>query len=496
MSYDINHFINGQHVSSADSQALHNPANGEHIGQVNMADATLVNQAVQSAQNAFHGWSQTPPQKRVRILFRFKELLEKYENDLASLVTQEHGKTLDDAKGSVARGIELVEFTCGMPYLLRGSYSENVATNVDCYTVRQALGVCAGISPFNFPVMVPIWMFIPALAYGNTFVLKPSEQDPSAPLRLIELLHEAGCPDGVVNLVNGDKTAVDILCQHPDVKAVTAVASSPVAQSIYETAILNGKRAATYGGAKNHCVVMPDANLEQTTEAIMGAAFGSAGERCMAISVVVAVGDEVADKLSQQISERLPNLVIGPGDNQNSQMGPVISAAHLTKIKDYIGIGVEEGANLVVDGRDFKHPDYPQGYYCGATLFDQVTANMRIYQEEIFGPVLCIMRVKDLNAAIELVSQHPFGNGTAIFTNDGEVARTYANQVQVGMVGINIAIPVPIAYHSFGGWKASVFGDIGMHGDQSVQFYTKLKTITSRWPKGLRAQAEYTMPTH
>lgn len=495
MSYDVKHIINGQPTQSTDQIAIENPANGETIGQLSMADEAQTIQAINSAQVAFANWSQTPPQKRARILFRFKSLIEKYESDLATLVCQEHGKTLEDAKGSVARGIELIEFTCGMPYLLRGSYSENVAHDVDCYTVRQALGVCAGISPFNFPVMVPIWMFVPAIAYGNTFVLKPSEQAPSAPTRLIELLHDAGCPEGVVNILHGDKKTVDILCQHSDIKSVTAVASSQVAQSIYETATSHGKRAATFGGAKNHCVVMPDADINQTCEAIIGAAYGSAGERCMAISVVVAIGDQTADALIEHISKRLPDLVIGPGDQAKTSMGPLISAAHHKKVTEYISGGIEEGATLVVDGRQFAHPDYPNGHYLGPCLFDQVQPDMRIAKEEIFGPVLSVIRVNSLDDAITLVSQHPYGNGTAIFTHNGEAARYYASQVQVGMVGINIAIPVPIAYHSFGGWKASMYGDIAMHGDQSVQFYTKLKTITSRWPKD-KAKAQFTMPTH
>jgi len=496
MTYQIGQFINGKSLVDNSLQILdiRNPATGEIIGEVQLANNSIINNAVETAKVAFEQWSQTPAQKRVRVLFRYKQLLEKKIDKLGDLVTLEHGKTLEDARGSVMRGIELTEFCCGMPYLMRGSYSENVANNVDCYSIRQPLGVCVGVSPFNFPVMVPVWMFVPAIAAGNTFILKPSEQDPSPVMLLADLMHQAGCPPGVLNIINGDKNAVDTLCQHPDVCAITAVASSPVAKHIQHSASAHSKRSATYGGAKNHAIIMPDADLEHSAEAILGAAYGSAGERCMAISVAVAVGDTVADKLVAYLKAKIPEIKIGPGHKKDVTMGPLISQTHLDRVTSFIETGEKEGATLVVDGRKANFGQHPGGYFLGGSLFDNVTPNMKIYQEEIFGPVLCIVRADDFSSAVDLASNHPYGNGTAIFTNDGEVARNFASNVQVGMVGINVPIPVPIAYHSFGGWKQSMFGDIAMHGDQSVLFYTKVKTITSRWPKGLSAQADYAMP--
>lgn len=494
----LGHYINGEMTLGEASQKgdVFNPAKAEVIRQVAYASQSDVDTAVQAAKAAYPAWSAESPMRRARILFKFKALLEGNLDKLAAMVTEEHGKVLEDANGSCLRGLEVVEYACGIPQLLKGSFSENVASDIDCYTIRQSLGVCVGVSPFNFPVMVPIWMFVNAIACGNTFVLKPSERNPSAPLFLAELMQEAGLPAGVLNIVNGDKQAVDALLQHPDVAATTAVASTPVAESIYRTSTHLGKRSATFGGAKNHCVVMPDVDIEQTANALLGAAYGSAGERCMAVSVAVTVADETADKLVAELKKHVPELRVGPGDQAGMDMGPLITREQLDKVKKYVESGVEQGASLVVDGRGLTVKGHEHGYFMGGCLFDHVTTEMTIYQEEIFGPVLCIVRAKDFDHALTLINQHPYGNGTAIFTNDGEVARQFASQVQVGMVGINVPIPVPVSYHSFGGWKRSSFGDYGMHGDQSIQFYTKAKTITSRWPKGLRASANYHMPTH
>lgn len=496
MTYTVEHFINGKKYSGDGSKShdIYNPAQGEVIGQVCFATTAEVNKAVSSAKQAFPAWAATTPIKRARVLFNFKQLLETHKDELAKLVTQEHGKTLEDAAGSVMRGIELVEFACGIPNLLQGTFSENVGTDVDSYTLRQSLGVCAGVSPFNFPVMVPIWMFVSAIACGNTFVLKPSEKDPSVPLRLAELFQEAGLPEGVFNIVNGDKDTVDCLLKHPDIQTMTAVASTPVAEYIYKEAIAHGKRSHTFGGAKNHCVVMPDADIEQVASAILGAAYGSAGERCMAVPVVVAVGDATADKLVATLKKQVPELKVGPGTEPGVEVGPLVTQQHLDSVQAYVDLGVEEGAELVVDGRNLKPKGHEKGFFMGGCLFDKVTPDMRIYKEEIFGPVLAIVRAPDFDTAVKLVNEHEYGNGTAIFTHDGDAARTYASLVQVGMVGINVPIPVPVAYHCFGGWKRSVFGDVNMHGDQSIQFYTKLKTVTQRWFKGVRAGAEFIMP--
>jgi malonate-semialdehyde dehydrogenase (acetylating) / methylmalonate-semialdehyde dehydrogenase len=494
--YVIGQYIDGKkHCSTGlKRRTITNPALGHPVGEVEFSTDAELNLAIESAQRAFPAWSKTPPLKRARILSKFKELLEKNHDELAAIVTREHGKTIEDAKGSVARGIELVEFLCGIPHLLKGDYSENVGSGIDCYTIRQPLGICAGISPFNFPVMVPVWMMIPAIACGNCFILKPSEQDPSAPMRLVELLSEAGLPDGVVNLLNGDKTIVDGILQHPAISAVTAVASTPVAQYIYEQAILSGKRAHTFGGAKNHGIIMPDADIESTAEALSGAAFGSAGERCMALSVALVVGDETADALTHIIAEKAKKLNIGAGHQPGLDMGPLVSKAHLEKVKHYIELGVQEGATLVVDGRERQFPANPEGYFLGASVFDNVTPSMKIYQEEIFGPVLAIMRVKNLDEALALINQNQFGNGTAIFTQNGEVAHYFAHHVHVGMVGVNVPIPVPVTFHPFGGWKKSVFGDINMHGEQSIQFYTKTKTVTVRWPNTSHMGSGFAMP--
>lgn len=489
----VPHFINGKKVtSSTNTLNIFNPATGQVIAEVEMADKALVEQAISAAKSAFPAWSATTPLKRARILFRFKALLEQYRDELAAIVTREHGKTLEDARGSVQRGIDVVEFSCGIPAYLKGSYTENVATDVDSYSLRQPLGVCVGITPFNFPAMIPLWMFPMAIACGNTFVLKPSEKDPSCAMRIAELAKEAGVPDGVINIVQGDKVAVDALITHPDVKAISFVGSTPIAEYVYKTGTSHGKRVQAFAGAKNHCIVMPDADIELAVEAIVGAAYGSAGERCMAISVVIAVGDSLADILVNKIKTRIKTLKIGPGDQSGIEMGPLVTQAHWDKVKSYVDLGVKEGADLVVDGRDFK---MQQGFFMGASLFDNVKPGMRIYQEEIFGPVLCMVRAADFDAALKLVNDHEFGNGTAIYTRDGNTARTFATKVQVGMVGINIPIPVPVAYHSFGGWKRSMFGDVTMHGPESVQFFTKLKTITQRWLNNAKGTA-FVMPTH
>lgn len=498
MPYSVDHFINGQRLStdSTPQGDIYNPATGDIAGRVALADQKTVNQAVVAAKAAFPAWSSTPPLKRARVLFNFKNLLEQHIDELAQLVTQEHGKVLDDARGSVMRGIELVEFLCGIPNLLKGEFSENVSAHIDCYTVRQPLGVCMGVTPFNFPVMVPVWMFATAIACGNTFVLKPSEKDPSVVIKLAELLQAAGLPDGVFNVVNGDKAAVDALLHHPDIVAVACVGSTPVAKYIYDTAQAQGKRAQCFGGAKNHCVVMPDADLDDAASAISGAAFGSAGERCMALSVVLAVGDDVANGLIERISKDAQNITIAPGTDPQSDMGPLVTKEHHARVKNYIDSGVKAGATLVIDGREHQVTGFEKGFFMGATLFDHVTPEMQIYREEIFGPVLCVLRVESFVEALELVNTHEFGNGTAIFTSSGEVAREYSTRVQVGMVGINVPIPVPVAYHSFGGWKHSVFADVHLHGPEGIRFYTKPKTVTARWPKIKHTGSAYHMPTN
>jgi malonate-semialdehyde dehydrogenase (acetylating)/methylmalonate-semialdehyde dehydrogenase len=428
-------------------------------------------------------------------MFKFKELVEQNLDKMAGLVTAEHGKVLSDAKGSCIRGLEVVEFACGIPQLLKGEFSENVGTGVDSWSTRQPLGVCAGITPFNFPAMVPMWMFPISIACGNTFILKPSERNPSASLYMAELLKEAGLPDGVLNVVNGDKEAVDAILHHPDVMAVSFVGSTPIAEYIYHTGTSMNKRVQALGGAKNHMVVMPDADMEQATDALMGAGYGSAGERCMAISVAVAVGDKVADGLIERLAPRVRALKVAPGTDPDAEMGPLVTKQHLDKVRGYVDLGVQEGAKLVVDGRGIKLQGYENGFFLGGCLFDEVTTDMRIYKEEIFGPVLSVVRAPSYDAAVKMVNDHEYGNGTAIFTRDGDAAREFASKIKVGMVGVNVPIPVPMAFHSFGGWKRSLFGDQHMHGPEGVRFYTKLKTITSRWPTGIRAGAEFVMPT-
>jgi len=496
MSYNVPHFINGKAlVTSGPKLELINPANEEIIGHVALGDKGIVDEAVLAAQKAFLTWSQTSILKRTKILFNYKTILEKNIDALAQLVTREHGKTLADARGSVQRGIDVVEFACGMASHLQGSYTEAAATEIDTYSVRQPLGVCAGITPFNFPAMIALWMFPIAIGCGNTFILKPSEKDPSCSVKLAELAIEAGLPPGVLNVVQGDKEAVNAILNHPGIQSVSFVGSSPVAKYVYQTATQNGKRAQAFGSAKNHCVVMPDADLDNTVDAIVGAAYGSAGERCMAISVVVAVGNKIADLLVARMESRIKNLIIGVGTNAGIEMGPLINKAHLKRVKEYVDLGVEEGATLVVDGREHHPKGVSKGYFMGGCLFDNVKPEMRIYQEEIFGPVLSIVRVANFDEALDLINNHVYGNGTAIFTRDGNAARTFANRVQIGMVGINIPIPVPIGSYSFGGWKHSVFGDLHMHGPEAILFYTKLKTITQRWVKSA-IDIEFAMPTH
>lgn len=496
MTLQLTHFINGQRTApSARSQTVFEPATGQPRGEVSLASASEVEQAIAQAKAAFPAWAATTPLNRARILFRYKALLEQHADELAELITREHGKVFDDARGELTRGLEVVEFACGIPHLLKGEHSEQVGGGVDAWSVNQPLGVVAGIAPFNFPAMVPMWMFPIALACGNCFIMKPSEKDPSVPLRLAELLKDAGLPDGVFNVVNGDKEAVDVLLTHPDIQAVSFVGSTPIAEYIYATGSAHGKRVQALGGAKNHMVVMPDADLDQAVNALMGAAYGSAGERCMAISVAVAVGDQVADQLIAALAPKVRALKIGDGMSPGMEMGPLVSAQHLTKVRGYVDAGVSEGAELVVDGRAHKVPGLEQGYFMGGCLFDRVTPDMSIYREEIFGPVLCVVRVPDYASAVKLINAHEYGNGTAIFTRDGDSARQFCNEIQVGMVGVNVPIPVPMAFHSFGGWKRSLFGPLHMHGPDGVRFYTRRKAITARWPTGIRSGAEFIMPT-
>ena len=497
MSETLYHYVNGARSNGRSQRFgdVFNPATGEVAARVPLASADETAGAIAAATAAFPGWRDTPPLKRASILFRFKELLEAHSDELVRLIAAEHGKVLADARGSLTRGIEVVEFACGAPHLLKGSFSENVGSNVDSHSLRQPLGVCAGITPFNFPAMVPMWMFPMAIACGNCFVLKTSERVPSTALRMAELFSEAGLPPGVFNVLNGDKEAVDTLLTHPDVAAISFVGSTAVAEYVYRTGTHHGKRVQALGGAKNHMVVMPDADLDQAADALMGAAYGSAGERCMAISVAVAVGDDTANALIGRLAPRIAALKVGPATDPAAEMGPLVTRAHWERVKGYVDLGVDEGATLVVDGRGIEVAGHADGFYLGGCLFDHVTADMRIYQEEIFGPVLVVVRVPDFDSALALVNAHEYGNGTAIFTRDGDTARTYSSRVQVGMVGINVPIPVPMAFHSFGGWKRSLFGDVHMHGMEGVHFYTRLKTVTSRWPTGIRAGADFHMPT-
>src|SRR5260221_899793 len=493
---DIHHYIEGKRAEGTSGRwgDVYNPATGEKSRRVAFAGAGGGARAPRAAAAAFPAWAATPPLTRARILFKFRELLDREAGALARLITDEHGKVLSDAAGEVTRGTEVVEFACGIPHLLKGEFPGQVGRGIDSWSVRQPLGVCVGITPFNFPAMVPMWMFPVALACGNTFVLKPSERDPSPGFRIAELLTEAGLPPGVFNVVNGDKEAVDALLRHPDVAAVSFVGSTAIASYIYATAAQMGKRVQALGGAKNHMVVMPDADLDQATDALMGAAYGSAGERCMAVSVAVAVGG-VGDRLMDKLVPRVRALKVGPGADGDAEMGPLVTRQHLDKVRSYVDLGEKEGAKLVVDGRGLKLQGYEDGFFLGGCVFDEVEPAMRIYQEEIFGPVLSVVRAPDFEDAVKLVNDHEYGNGVAIFTRDGDAAREFTNRIQIGMVGINVPIPVPMAFHSFGGWKRSLFGDMAVHGMEGVRFYSRLKTVTARWPAGIRAGAEYVMPT-
>jgi malonate-semialdehyde dehydrogenase (acetylating) / methylmalonate-semialdehyde dehydrogenase len=494
---EIQHYIDGIRVSGRKgrrSSSVFNPATGEVSGSVPIANEAEVADAVASASRAAPGWAATTPLRRARILNRFLRIMEDRIDQLADVVVSEHGKVHSDAVGEIQRGLEVVEFATGAPQLLKGEVTENVGTRVDSHSLRQPLGVVAGITPFNFPAMVPMWMFPVALACGNTFVLKPSERDPSASLLMADWLLEAGLPKGVFNVVHGDKETVDALLNHPDISAISFVGSTPIARYIYETAAKTGKRCQALGGAKNHMIIMPDADLDQATDALMGAAYGSAGERCMAISVAVPVGENTAEALIAKLEPKIRSLKIGPGTDSEAEMGPLVTKQHLDRVRGYIDAGVAEGAKLLVDGRGFKMQGYENGYFLGGSLFDHVTTDMRIYKEEIFGPVLSVVRAPDYAAAARMINEHEFGNGTSIFTRDGDAAREFAHEIKVGMIGINVPIPVPMAFHSFGGWKASIFGDHHMHGPEGVRFYTRLKTITSRWPTGIRAGAEFVMP--
>ena len=488
MTETLSHFIDGKRVPGKSGRMgdVYNPATGQVTKKVPFASTAEVRAAVAAAAKALPGWMATPPAKRAEVMFKFRALVDRDLDVLAELISSEHGKTLPDAKGEVARGKEVVDFVCGIPHLLKGDFNESVANGIDSYSLRQPVGVVAGITPFNFPAMVPLWMFPVALACGNTFILKPSEKDPSCGLKMAELLKEAGLPDGVFNVVNGDKEAVDALLDDPTVAAISFVGSTAIGHYIYSTGCANGKRVQALCGAKNHLVVMPDADVEQTIDALMGAGYGSAGERCMAVSVAVAVGDDTADRLVQKLAPRVSALKVGPYTDNDAEMGPIVTRESLERIGSYVDSGVKEGAKLVVDGRGLKLQGYEKGFFMGGCLFDHVKPNMKIYKDEIFGPVLSVVRAKTYDEAVGLVNDHEYGNGVAIFTRDGDAARDFVSRSRIGMVGVNVPIPVPVAYHSFGGWKRSLFGDHHIHGMEGVRFYTRLKTVTSRWPSGIR----------
>ncbi|QIZ36405.1 CoA-acylating methylmalonate-semialdehyde dehydrogenase [Saccharopolyspora sp. ASAGF58] len=497
MTNELEHFIGGKRVAGTSGSFgdVFDPNTGQVQARVPLASAEEVSAAVGNAAEAQPAWAAMNPQKRARVLMRFLQLVNDEMDSLARLLASEHGKTVADAKGDIQRGLEVVEFAVGIPHLLKGEYSESVGTGIDVYSMRQPLGVVAGITPFNFPAMIPLWKAAPAIACGNAFVLKPSERDPSVPLRLAELFIEAGLPPGIFNVVNGDKTAVDAILTEPRIEAVGFVGSSAIAEYIYSTAAAHGKRAQCFGGAKNHLIVMPDADLDQATDALIGAGYGSAGERCMAISVAVPVGEATADALVEKLIERVHQLKIGTSFDKSADFGPLVTKQAWHRVRDLIGAGVEEGAELLVDGRDFRLAGHEDGFFLGASLFDHVTPDMRIYQEEIFGPVLSVVRAADYDDAVRLPSENEYGNGVAIFTRDGDAAREFVSRVNTGMVGVNVPIPVPIAYHTFGGWKRSGFGDLNQHGPDSIRFYTKTKTVTSRWPSGLKEGASFTIPT-
>jgi malonate-semialdehyde dehydrogenase (acetylating)/methylmalonate-semialdehyde dehydrogenase len=472
-----------------------NPATGEQSAELPLSTLSELDAAVAAAKQAQIAWGSTSPMKRARVMFKFKALLDQHADELAREISKEHGKVHDDALGEVARGIDCVDFACGIPQLLKGEFSRNVGPHIDTHSDRQPLGVVAGITPFNFPAMVPMWMYPAAIACGNAFILKPSERDPSAVMFAWQLFMDAGLPEGLLNVVHGDKEIVDAILDHPDIKAVSFVGSTPIAEYVYQRGTRAGKRVQALGGAKNHMIIMPDADMDQAADALMGAGYGSAGERCMAISVAVPVGKATADALIAKLKPRVESLKIGPATDNDAEMGPVVTKMHRDKILGYIDSGVEQGASLVVDGRGFKLQGYENGYYVGGTLFDNVTPDMKIYQEEIFGPVLSVVRTESFNEAVDLIHGHEFANGTAIFTRNGDAAREFADRIEVGMVGINVPIPVPVAYHSFGGWKRSLFGDHAIYGPEGVHFYTRLKTVTTRWPAGIKGGAEFSFPS-
>ncbi len=492
----IENYIHGKHTSSSNEELkVFNPSTGEQSGKVVLSNYEDFQKTIESSKKNLLDWANTTPLKRSRIISKYKNLIEKNIDELAKTICEEHGKTLEDAKGSITRGLEVVEFSCGIPHLLKGEFSQNVGTNIDSWSIRQPLGISAGITPFNFPAMVPMWMFPISIACGNCFILKPSEKDPSCSIKLAELFSEAGLPDGVFNVIQGDKTIVDLILKSQEISSVSFVGSTPVAKYIYEQSSKNLKRVQALGGAKNHLLVMPDANLDQAVDGIMGAAYGSAGERCMAVSVAVAIG-HIADDLVESISNKAQTLKVAPWTDSQSEMGPVVSLEHKRKIEEYISLGEKEGAKLILDGRNCNIQGYENGYFVGPTLFDHVSKDMTIYKDEIFGPVLSIVRAKNYDEALNLVNNHAFGNGTSIYTSDGEIARHFTTNSKIGMVGVNVPIPVPMAFHSFGGWKQSLFGDHSMHGTEGVHFFSKLKTVTSRWPKSIKDGPEFIMPTN
>ncbi|MDF2120052.1 CoA-acylating methylmalonate-semialdehyde dehydrogenase [Roseiarcaceae bacterium H3SJ34-1] len=494
---ETTHFIGGKHVKGTSGRFADafEPMTGETISRVPLASKAEVRAAVENAMAAQPAWAATNPQRRARVMMKFVELLNRDYDALAQLLAREHGKTVADAKGDIQRGLEVVEFAIGIPHLMKGEYTEGAGPNIDIYSMRQPLGVVAGITPFNFPAMIPMWKFAPAIACGNAFILKPSERDPGVPLRLAELMIEAGLPPGILNVVNGDKEAVDALLDDPDIKAIGFVGSTSIAEYVYARGCASGKRVQCFGGAKNHMVIMPDADMDQAVDALIGAGYGSAGERCMAVSVAVPVGKATADELVKRLIPRVESLKIGPSTDSSADYGPLVTKAHLDKVKSYVDLGIKEGAKLVVDGRGFRMQGYENGFYLGGCLFDHVEPDMRIYKEEIFGPVLSVVRANAYEDALRLCNDHEYGNGVAIFTRDGDAARDFSARVQVGMVGVNVPIPVPIAYYTFGGWKRSGFGDLNQHGPDSIRFYTKTKTVTSRWPSGVKDGASFVIPT-
>ena len=497
MAEELYHFIGGKRVKGTSGRFgnVYWPMTGEVASKVPLATKAEIRAVVENAKAAQPAWAATNPQRRARVMMKFIDLVARDNDKLADILAREHGKTIPDAKGDIQRGVEVAEFACGIPHLMKGEFTEGAGPNIDIYSMRQPLGVVAGITPFNFPAMIPMWKFAPAIACGNAFILKPSERDPSVPLMLAELMIEAGLPPGILNVVNGDKESVDAILDDQDIMAVGFVGSTPIAEYVYARGCAAGKRVQCFGGAKNHMIIMPDADMDQAVDALIGAGYGSAGERCMAVSVAVPVGKKTADLLIEKLIPRVESLKIGPSTSADADFGPLVTKEHVQKVKDYVDIGIKEGAKLKVDGRNFRMQGYENGFYMGGCLFDDVTPDMRIYKEEIFGPVLSVVRAKDYAEALRLPSEHEYGNGVAIFTRDGDAARDFAAKVNVGMVGINVPIPVPIAYYTFGGWKRSGFGDLNQHGPDSVRFYTKTKTVTSRWPSGIKEGAEFSIPT-